>query len=244
MKNFVIFCTNRTGSTLLVTLLDSHPEILCIGEAFKTENNRINHPEFSYLTFRGGFFKKKFKDIIRRDVLVCEYLDYIYSLKGFQAIGFKLITDHFKKYRNIRKYLIKNNIKVIYLTRKNLLKKHISSLTAARRNLYASKEKVSTIRINVSPRNVLQSLENLHKEEKDLEKAIDGLNTIQITYEDLKKNMHNECSKILSFLDVDFQAKLTTKLVKINPDNLKEVIENYEEVARVIENSPFSFCLH
>ena len=34
MTKFVIFTTPRTGSTLLIKSLDTHPEIMCAGEIF------------------------------------------------------------------------------------------------------------------------------------------------------------------------------------------------------------------
>lgn len=34
MTKFIVFTTPRTGSTLLVKSLDTHPEIFCAGEIF------------------------------------------------------------------------------------------------------------------------------------------------------------------------------------------------------------------
>lgn len=45
MKNFVIFGMGRTGSSLLVSLLNSHPQICCEGELFRS----LKRPPLSHL---------------------------------------------------------------------------------------------------------------------------------------------------------------------------------------------------
>ena len=55
MINFIIFTTQRSGSTVLARTLDKHPEISCAGELFQA-SKEIHHPEWHFAS--SGFNSK------------------------------------------------------------------------------------------------------------------------------------------------------------------------------------------
>src|SRR6478736_2724451 len=54
MTKFIIFTTQRSGSTVLTKTLDEHPQVFAAGELFHT-NEKIHHPEwhFTFINYLG-----------------------------------------------------------------------------------------------------------------------------------------------------------------------------------------------
>ena len=62
---------------------------------------------------------------------------------------------------------------------------------------------------------------------------------LEISYESLVANRDAETRRVLQFLDIDEFISLDTDLVKLNPDSLEDIIENYEQVAQALKDTPF-----
>ncbi|MBL0732410.1 MAG: hypothetical protein JJW03_06135 [Desulfosarcina sp.] len=60
---------------------------------------------------------------------------------------------------------------------------------------------------------------------------------IEITYEAFLNNYAEPYKKMLSFLGVKQWATPQSKLKKLNPDSLRGIIENYDEVASVFKGT-------
>ena len=102
-KKFAIISDSRTGSTLLMQLLDSHPAIICFGEEFKNLENSSS--------------SKVWKEIYRK------------RRKSTQWVGFKLFYFHpwKNKDQDVWKFLeADKNVVIIHLTRKNILRSYVS----------------------------------------------------------------------------------------------------------------------
>jgi hypothetical protein len=52
-----------------------------------------------------------------------------------------------------------------------------------------------------------------------------------------------ETRRLLGFLGVDRFVPLTSRLIKQNPDSLREILENYDEIARTLRGTPFESYL-
>jgi hypothetical protein len=57
-------------------------------------------------------------------------------------------------------------------------------------------------------------------------------------------NREAESRRVLDFLNIDQVAPLTTDLVKLNPDSLEDMIENYEEVKQALSGTDFEEFLN
>ena len=83
-KKFVIVSDSRTGSTLLMQLLNSHPEILCFGEEFK------NLRAFSCRQIWNKIYRKRPKSVIGLGLNYFMYIPVPEMIVRF-GILFKLI---------------------------------------------------------------------------------------------------------------------------------------------------------
>jgi len=68
--------------------------------------------------------------------------------------------------------------------------------------------------------------------------------SLKITYENILLKRDETAETILKYLDVDHTIPLKTPIVKINSDDLKDVIENYKEVYTALKNSPYEKYLY
>ena len=66
-----------------------------------------------------------------------------------------------------------------------------------------------------------------------------GFPFLEISYESLAADQDTETRRILKFLEIDQLMPLTTDLVKVNPDSLENIIENYGEVKQTLMNTEF-----
>ena len=97
MGKFVIISTKRTGSTLLIELLDSHPAVLCAGEIFFPPSGS----EYAFRRYVEQSAGRKFMHQILRRRLVKEFLDEFYAQDGYDAIGFKYMYSQARQLHSV-----------------------------------------------------------------------------------------------------------------------------------------------
>ena len=85
-KRFVIYCTPRSGSYLLVEYLNQFSGIKCYGEIFKHHNLELSGDE-----------KKINFTLEKRDKQPFKYINSICDLNPDQIVGFKIFPAHNKK---------------------------------------------------------------------------------------------------------------------------------------------------
>jgi LPS sulfotransferase NodH len=250
MQKFVVIGIHRTGTTLLVTLLDSHPEITCMGEAFLDVDRYIG-PEMP--SFR-RYLNRSFPDIQispgMEKTVIYNFLDCLYNTAA-RAVGFKLMQSDFEAYPAILNFLQDRNIKIIHIHRKNLLKIYVSRLKARTSGIYDSrhpkyvKNEYLHRKTHVPVDTLKKRLDFLSMQFKALKRIILSLKVdfLTIKYEDLDRNREKEMQKILSFLYLDTTIQLNTPLQKVSHNRLEKRIENYGEVVEELENTEYSIFL-
>lgn len=242
--NFVILTQARTGSNMLVSLLNNHPEIQCIGEALNPNSS------FGYEKWVQKSPFRKITNKYLRDYSVESYLDSILAVKSqqnIQASGFKIIyPGQFDRWSNFRYYWRTHNFKVISLIRHNLLRKYVSSKIANVEDTWSAQKhrgKVVSINIDISDLNrQIIRFETIYKLIDSLTIEFRG---IKISYEELSTNKEACLQKISDHLGTkDFNLEtLSTKTVKQNPAKLDELIENYDEVCGALNHTQYEWFL-
>ena len=251
MKKFVVLSTQRSGSTFLGTCLGSHPDIQSYGEIFQyfrvERPDDLNPPiryQVSYQKYIEESFLRKLADRFWQKGLIHRYLDQTYSkFEDKEAVGFKLMYSQAAKRPDIVDWLKKNNVKVVHLIRKNHLKTVVSLELAKKRGIYASTQPLETTKIFLDP-DSLQAQLNNRKELIEAHRSLFKENPyLEIEYEAFVKSRQMETSRLLAFLEVKESQKLTSELAKSNSNSLRDLIENYEEVAHQLRGSRFESFL-
>ena len=168
----------------------------------------------------------------------------VYALRpGILATGFKLMYGQAGAHPGIFRYLAAEGGRVVHLIRRNLLDIVLSRHVAAARELYHAREgdRVAPARIRLETSDLIPAL---RREERERERARErlarsGLGSLEVVYEDLTRDA-GRFVEVLRFLGLaPGEARLRSTLKKLNALPHREVIENYEEVARALESSAF-----
>ena len=227
-KNFVVFGQGRSGSNLLRSLLNSHPNIFIDGELFGSQ--RLE--KFSWLK------KMEIK------TLPIKYINYRRVIANADIYGFKMFVFHHFFSGRIVKTLYRTGWKIIYLQRRNVLKQAFSGLIGQQNKIYMRQAKtnasIETIQIN--PANVVSAIKFRNYNNVVAQRTLKNIPFMEIIYEDDLKNMNawqETTGKIFRLLEIE-PVVVTTNLVVTDPRPDWERIENFEEIIRFLNETGYS----
>lgn len=237
MVGFIIAGTQRTGTSLFVSTLRSHPDICCHGEIFLFKGGRGKRIEGSYRQFINQKpLPRKVSHYLNRRHSINEFLDQTYAGSERGATGFKLMLDQVREFPDIMRYLQANRISILHVIRENVLKTMVSRVSAISRGLYHSNEKVDVGKIQLPLRGLLKKLDSLEKEIQDWRSLASENPYLAISYESFNADRDNQLDRARKFLGVG-DTPMSSPLRKLNPDNLVDVVENYEELVRALSGT-------
>lgn len=230
---FVILAAPRSGSNLLCTLLQSHPEILCHHEVF--------NPSGIYyaLDYRGGSLD--LATIDEREQAPLEFLARIWATSlGHSCVGFKMTRGQNELV--LDKVLHDRFVHKIVLRRRNRIKTFVSSLIAEQSGqweVYNRAELVEsrpTVELKVSELHQHIAANETYYARIDAVLRSTGQIGFDIAYEELTSRA--EHARLLEFLDVDDRTvPLAGRSIKQNPNDLRRLVANYNEVAELLRGT-------
>ena len=236
---FIILGRSRTGSNLLVNLLQSHPRIRVFYELFSEDYQ----PNFSW-DFIGKDLEKIWQLKQENPGYFLEKLIFRSMPQYISAVGFKLFYYHAQKGkdRGVWNYL-KNarKIKIIHLKRKNILKTYVSQETALITNNWVSQDKLQrtiTPLINLDYNLVNKVFEKTRQREQEAEQLFSRHQIMNVIYEDVVKDYAKETKRIQDFLEIEYQP-LYISTRKQAHKSLSEQIHNYEDLKIKFAHTPW-----
>lgn len=216
-EKFIVITRSRTGSNLLMSFLDSHPEIIAKGEVFNRLNEKTTESVWS------KFFTKKPKEI--------------------KYAGFKIFYYHPMDCENREVWnIIGNNksIKLIHLTRKNILKTVISREIAAKTDVWTNKDKhridLKDKQISVSIEECMNEIQKTKEYEEKTRNDFKNHALMELTYEDLVENNQKLMNEVFRFLGVE-ATSVNSNYKKQNNEELRDLILNYSELSESLQNT-------
>ena len=219
---FIVLTRSRTGSTLLISYLDSHSRIKAENEIF----HRIR--DNSYESILNQTFSKQPPSI---------------SAKGFKIFYYHPMDD---KSGKLWDYLLSiENLHVIHLKRNNILRTIISRKIAGTQNVWSVRE--DTSKSHTFPKKTIElsvdEVENEIRYTRRLEdwgdERFKNHPLISIYYEDLVARPEETFRKILQFLGIAYE-KPRTDLIRQNPEAASELVVNYPELKAHFLNTEYS----
>ncbi|MDP3989567.1 MAG: Stf0 family sulfotransferase [bacterium] len=225
VKKFVIISTSRSGSTLLATLLNSHPRILCHRELFHK----------SKVATVLGIKDNSEQRLEERDRNPCLFLRGIFDQTfGYEIIGFKI---HLNQNTEVLDYLNKTkDITKIILKRRNLIKQEISRQMAYSTGLWKT-----TIQRDSQPKIILDldyAKDRIKENQRRYAELLNRLNKNKqkyrvLFYEDLiEKDIREKTLRgFLPFLGAHGdEIILKTPLKKQNADRVEDLVKNLDDL--------------
>ena len=261
MIKFLIITQPRSGSAWFMSCLNSHPQIYCPRlptlfskynlspfKKFKPGFLQIDNRISPYYQYRSGSFKRQIAHRFNRNKLILDFLSQLYTENhNAKAVGYKVNYSQINRYSAIISWIRQNDVKIIHLIRMNLLKRLVSHKIANARNLLHSTRAVEPIKIRIDPTILINDFRRRRTRFEKYKKRFSEdfkIPFLEVAYESLVADFEREIHKVLNFLEIDMLMHLTSEFVKLNPDALEDIIENYNEVKEVLINTEFENFLN
>ncbi len=229
---FIIFGQSRSGSTLLLELIRSHPDITCENEIF---NHLKLFPRFKLLSNAISLFPMP-------------YLKYRVRKSDASIYGFKLLFFQVQNPEKLLSQLHHNNWKFVHIHRDNIWQVVLSNIIAMETNHWHSysENESAPKSIKIKPGRLLKALEIRTNWKIEENKLIEPYDHISINYEKDLKNSNNwqtTADKIFDFLGIESHPVTST----IKPTYQKpysELIENYHELTELVKNCEYAYLIN
>lgn len=226
MTPFVIAADLRTGSTLLSTSLQHHPEIRCYGELFHTEDfpdNQLEQYDRHHLDAR-------------------EVIQKAFAPEGYKAIGFRSMVflpfpsrpgwaDVWERLSEME------NLHVIYLTRKDHLAQYASLLVAQETGIFHPPPDDPILKpenrptITITPEELTWWIEEREKLYTRRREQLRGKPSFELEYECLIADWTEVMHEVQEFLGVTPTA-LEKMKDKQERRPLSAIITNFDELVQ------------
>ncbi len=247
---FVLLSKQRSGSTWLMELLDSHPQVRVYSELFHSVGYgrpRVGrHRDILFWKSYAAHHRSRGRRAKLR--LYFQYLDteVFRPRPGLAAVGFKLMYNQAASLLGLLTYLSVRSVSIIHLIRGNHLNALLSEETMLARGVAHAKTgaQVDDLQIELDTFTLLDRLEQREAEVSAASHFFStaGIPYREVFYEDLVAD-RAALQPVLNFLQVRENLSLTSSLVKINPTNQQQLIRNYSEVNETLAGTRFAGLL-
>jgi LPS sulfotransferase NodH len=238
LTRFVILARSRTGSNLLRSLLNSHPQIVVFSEVFR-------NPDAIDWGFPGYRQSPRDARLMRQDpVAFLENRIFAGQPRNVAAVGFKLFYYHAREPQlaPLWPYLAQaDDIKIIHLKRRNILRTHLSRERAIRTDEWARLDDAPRPEtpIHLDYERCLADFEQTRRWEEEMDAFFAGREMLQLTYEALVADMTGEMDRVQAFLGVP-RRDLTPLTKKQAQKPLSAAIANYDELKARFAGTPWA----
>lgn len=219
---FVIFGRGRSGSTALVSLLDSHPEVTCDGEIL---NQRVLFPHQHVLACCAG---------AQARVYGCKILSYqIADVQPFRDRDGFVRTLH------------EDGFKIIYLKRDNLIYHALSNIRARTFGFHGRKGEGGTAahrKLEVDVGQLMQWIKSSEQLDAYEAKLLAGVPHLPLTYERALADAADHPTTlraVCAFLGIDYLPG-ETAYRKVSPALLRDSVSNYDELVAALTDTPYA----
>lgn len=228
MTRFVILAAPRTGSNLLCTLLQSHPDVLCHHEIFNPDGI------FTALPLRATDFN--FGSMAERDADPLAFLERVWrNGQDHKSVGFKM--THRQQVHVFNKVCADPDIHKIVLKRRGALKTYVSYLLAERSGIWEDYRDIDAVTppepVAVDYKKLKAAIDFNEQYYANLEAIIRGPRT-DVTYEKLFNADTQQ--RLLNELGLSHHA-LKAGSRRQNPQPLSELIGNRERLAKQLSRN-------
>lgn len=222
-RRFLVVGLPRSGTTYLATLLNSHRDILCSGELFNPQA----------IVSIGGL-DSDYEALLARDAMPLRFMAKFFADVDPEprAVGFKYMIGH--HVRLLRKLADDPDLALIYVWRENKLAQISSLIKAARSKAWAQKRENAHVqaKISVDVRNLTQRWHEYETYDYLFSQVFETLPNprLKVEYRELFAADFN--ARIIEFLGVEPDLKMSSKLVKQSANTVLERFENPGPVER------------
>jgi len=226
-RNLIVLSAGRSGSSLLVSYLNSNRQIYCLGEV-------LNPGHKIYGTTEG----KTREELIRHVASFFQTRDVTY-------VGAKFLTHQFDELDITVSDVLEvlRRPKVLALYRRSLLETYVSLLIAEQTDTWYSSNVINNVSVTLDLAQFYEFAEVQRRRWEDSMREVSRLcSFVCVSYEELINDQAITMKRIFSFLDVP-SADVHCESVKQNPGDLSTKISNYDSLPRAEITAAATICL-
>jgi LPS sulfotransferase NodH len=215
----VILSVGRTGSELLVSLLDSHPLIVCDGEVLNPRPRFSDH----YLAANAARA----------------------GLRGARAYGWKLLQGQIPNDGYVSR-LHNRGYRIIFLERRDLVQQAISFIRAERIGYHHRRDDNATYpALHIPAVEVLVAAYFCDQGAAVVRSMVSQVPHLALVYEDDLADgaLHQgTVDRVCRYLGLP-SAPVASDHVKITPRRTRDMVTNFDEIAALLNESPYAVYL-
>jgi LPS sulfotransferase NodH len=216
-RKFIILSRSRTGSNLLLSYLNNHPNIVANHEIFQRPS------------------KKGYEKILNKQFKMYP--------KSIKAVGFKIFYNHPLGEENNELWSELVNMKelyVLHLKRKNILRTLISLKLALVSDTWVkySSEHSKKKSVTFTKSELMEGFIQTKNWEMRGEEMFNDHPLLTIWYEELISESVETFNNITDFLNLE-PSEVNTYLKKQNPEKSRNLISNYDELINGFLGTPW-----
>jgi LPS sulfotransferase NodH len=236
----------RTGSTMLVHLLRSHPDVCAHDEVFSAPGT-IGGMIGTYLIKRRAEpdFAHRMSAEKDRDPIKFLY-KIVLDAQGKRVVGFKLKHDELvlPEYKALRDEIAADlDFRIIHLHRENLLRRFLSYYVVNRvthTTLAVEGQRIPEVPpVRLDPLECERDFETTLRRDTEFRELFAQHPSFSLSYEEIVARDPEKMVGLQNFLGVS-PRELTTTTKKLGTDNLRRAISNFDELHSYFADSPFA----
>jgi hypothetical protein len=217
------------GSEHLVSLLDSHSGVTCLGELFA--------PAWGAGEPRATTRVPRFFETDHDDPWAY-WVEVTAGIAGQQLIGIKLPWSSLESHPRASELVKPAEVDVIRLQRANRVAQYVSVVLAMDSGVWQSTDgSYRERRVRIDPKGCIDGLQNIARWEKELDRVAADHRVFQLSYEQLA--LGERLEELQGFLGVEPQ-RLTSPYQRLRATPLRDVVENYDELTAALTDTPFA----
>ena len=236
----IILTSQRSGSTFLGRCLESHPSIKSHGELLVGGNIKAPSALHGKRTLT-----KLYRFVVARAWDPVDIMERYYARKEAPVVVFRAMYNHVDN-RAVRAWLKEHKeVRIIHLRRDNLLKQHVSKLLLGVRRERPwqphTDHEIPVASVHVSPERAVKDMQRVRDNFIRFEKLLSDHRKTELVYERMchGQTLTQEAwEQISDLLEIE-SVPIAADLVKMNPDDLRPMVENYDELAAALAGTEF-----
>lgn len=249
---FVVLARQRSGSTWVMDLLNSHPQITGFPELFHSDE--FGRPAvggncelYLWNSYRAAHDWPTGR--LARTRLYFQYLDQevFRARPDFDAVGLKLMYNQSVSSIALPLYLKLRGVRIVHLIRRNSLDAILSAEAVRARGIAhaTAGADVGRLKIPLETHSLRYRLDERAGEIEAARRYCQtlGTPTCELFYEDVVQDVAS-LVPTLELLGVDPDvSRLTSELKKLNATSHRDLIDNYDEIRAVLDGTPYASLL-
>jgi LPS sulfotransferase NodH len=259
-KRFILLATQRTGSSWLQEMLNTHPDMKVYSELFLADARGVPIWEPNDFEFAETFVEGRTRRpvALTRGYWTVRYLRRLFDQPDVEANGFKYMYDQVKHSPMVLGYAAATRVPIVHLIRRNLLDTWISTKRAEATGMYHrptdgrkpipwAPSHVEDVAITLDPGETLLGLRRMVHERQQMRRWLVTTRTPthEVVYEDLVKNPR-QVADILAFIGVGEPSglKLESPLEKVSLASRSDTVRNLSELKVSFSGTQFEEYFH